>query len=66
MFWFSPGLVDKNHLEIVGEGGQDSTVGFEVDVADGDSAVTQEAKLSLNIKLLQQEETVSRHLHDRL
>lgn len=47
-----PGLVDKDHLEVVGEGCQNCPVGFEVHVANGNSAVTQEAKLPLNIQLL--------------
>lgn len=36
----SPGLVDEDHLEVVGEGGQHGPVSFEVDVSDGDGAVT--------------------------
>lgn len=50
--------MDEDHLEVVGEGRQHGTVSFEVDVADGNSAVTQEAKLSLHVELLQQEEAV--------
>ena len=57
--------MDEDHLEVVGEGGQHSSVSFEVHVADSDGAVTQEAELSLNVELLQQEEAV-RHLHDPL
>lgn len=37
---------------------------FEVDIPDGDGAVAQEAELSLDVELLQQEEAVGRHLHD--
>lgn len=61
-----PGLVDEDHLEVIGEGGEHGSVSFEVDVSDGDGAVTQEAELSLNVELLQQEEAVRRHLHDPL
>lgn len=48
-----PGLVDEDHLEVIGEGGQYSSVSFEVNIANGNSTVTQEAKLSLDIELLQ-------------
>ncbi len=58
--------MDEDHLEVVGEGGQHGSVSFKVDVSDGDGAVTQEAELSLNVELLQQEEAVRRHLHDPL
>lgn len=60
----SPGLVDEDHLEVVGEGSQHSAVSFEVDVSDGDGAVTQETEFPLHVELLQQEEAVRRHLHD--
>lgn len=53
-----PGLVDEDHLEVVGEGSQHSSVSFEVNVADGNRTVTQETKLSLNVELLQEEEAV--------
>lgn len=53
-----PGLVDEDHLEVIGEGGQYSSVGFEVNVANGNGTVTQEAKLSLDIELLQEEEAM--------
>lgn len=53
-----PGLVNEDHFEVIGEGGQHSSVSFEVNVANGNSAVTQEAKLSLNVELLQEEEAV--------
>lgn len=55
--------MDEDHLEVVGECGQHSTVGLEVDVANGDGAVAQEAELPLDVELLQQEEAVGRHLH---
>lgn len=55
--------MDEDHLEVVGEGGQHGSVSFEVDVPDGDGAVTQETELSLDIELLQQEEAVRGHLH---
>lgn len=58
-----PGLVDEDHLEVVGEGGEHSSVGFEVDVSNSDCAVAQKAKLPLNVELLQQEEAVRRNLH---
>lgn len=45
--------MDEDHLEVIGEGGQYSSVSFEVNVANGNSTVTQEAKLSLDIELLQ-------------
>lgn len=50
--------MDEDHLEVIGEGGQHGSVSFEVNVANGNSTVTQEAKLSLNIELLQEEEAV--------
>lgn len=53
-----PGLVNEDHFEVIGEGGQHGSVSFEVNVANGNSAVTQEAKLSLNVELLQEEEAV--------
>lgn len=49
---FEPGLMDEDHLEVVGEGRQNCPVGFEVHIVNGNSAVTQEAKLPLNIQLL--------------
>lgn len=55
--------MNEDHLEVVGEGGEHGAVSFEVDVTDGDGAVAQEAELSLNVELLQQEEAVRRHLH---
>lgn len=51
-------MVDEDHLEVVGEGGQHGSVSFEVNVANGNGAVAQEAELSLNIELLQEEEAV--------
>lgn len=56
--------MDEDHLEVVGEGGEHGSVSFKVDISDGDGAVAQKAKLSLNVELLQQEEAVRRHLHD--
>lgn len=53
-----PGLVDEDHLEVIREGGQHGSVSFEVNVANGNRTVTQEAKLSLNVELLQEEEAV--------
>lgn len=55
--------MDEDHLEVVGEGGQHSPMGFEVDVPNGNGAVTQETELSLDIELLQQEEAVRGDLH---
>src|SRR4029434_4294279 len=59
----SPVMVNKEHPEVVGEGGQHGLVRFEEDVSDGNGAVAQEAKLSLGVELLQQDETVSGLLH---
>lgn len=64
MEMFSPGLMDEDHFEVVGKGGQHSSMSFEVDVSDGNGTVTKKAKLSLHVELLQQEEAVRRHLHD--
>lgn len=36
---------------------------LEVYVANGNSAVTQKAKLSLDVQLLQEEQTMARHVH---
>ena len=44
--------MDEYHLEVVGKGSQDGPMGLEVHVADGDGAVTQKAKLPLDVQLL--------------
>lgn len=36
---------------------------LEVYVANGNSAVTQKAKLPLDVQLLQEEQTMARHVH---
>lgn len=36
---------------------------LEVYIANGNSAVTQKAKLPLDVQLLQEEQTVTRHVH---
>lgn len=56
--------MDEDHFEVVGECRQHSPMGFEVDIPDGHSAVAQEAKLPLDIQLLQQEQAVAGHLHN--
>lgn len=56
--------MNEDHLEVVREGSQDSPVGLEVHVANGDCAVAQEAKLSLDVELLQEEQAVAGHVHD--
>lgn len=58
-----PVLVNKEHPEVVGESCKNSFVGFEEDISDGHSAVTQEAKLPLSVKLLQQDKTMIGQLH---
>lgn len=58
-----PVLVNKQHPEVVGEGGQHGLVCFEEDVTDGDCAVTQEAELPLRVELLQEDKTMVGQLH---
>jgi len=36
---------------------------LEVYIANGNSAVTQKAKLPLDVQLLQEEQTMTRHVH---
>lgn len=56
-------LMNEEHSEVVGEGGEDSLVGFEEDISDSHGAVAQEAKLPLSVKLLQQDKTMVGQLH---
>lgn len=56
--------MNEDHLEVVGEGCKHGPVGLEVHVANGDCAVAQEAKLSLDVELLQEEQAVAGHVHD--
>lgn len=58
-----PVLVDEEHPEVVGEGGEHGLVRLEEDVPDGHGAVAQEAKLPLRVKLLQQDKTMVGQLH---
>lgn len=58
-----PVLVNEEHSEVVGESSQDSFVGFEEDISYSDSAVAQEAKLPLSVKLLQQDKTMVGQFH---
>ena len=55
--------MNKEHSEVVGEGSKDSFVGFEEDISYSHSAVAQEAKLPLSVKLLQQDKTMVGQLH---
>lgn len=55
--------MNEEHSEVVGEGGEDSLVGFEEDISDSHGAVAQEAKLPLSVKLLQQDKTMVGQLH---
>ena len=55
--------MDENHFEVIGKCCQDSTVGFEIDIADCDGAVAQEAELPLDVQLLQEEQAVAGHFH---
>lgn len=55
--------MNEEHSEVVGEGGEDSFVGFEEDISNSHSAVAQEAKLPLSVKLLQQDKTMVGQLH---
>lgn len=55
--------MNEEHSEVVGESSQDSFVGFEEDISYSDSAVAQEAKLPLSVKLLQQDKTMVGQLH---
>lgn len=55
--------MNEEHSEVVGEGSKDSFVGFEEDISYGHSAVAQEAKLPLSVKLLQQDKTMVGQLH---
>lgn len=56
-------LVNEEHSKVVGEGGENGLVGFEEDISDSHSAVAQEAKLPLSVKLLQQDKTMVGQLH---
>lgn len=58
-----PVLVNEEHSKIVGECCEDSFVSFEEDISYSDGAVTQEAKLPLSVKLLQQDKTMVGQLH---
>lgn len=58
-----PVLVNEEHSKIVGECCEDCFVGFEEDISYSDGAVTQEAKLPLRVKLLQQDKTMVGQLH---
>lgn len=58
-----PVLVNEEHSEVVGEGSEDSFVSFEEDISYSHSAVAQEAKLPLSVKLLQQDKTMVGQLH---
>lgn len=51
------------HSKVVGEGSEDSFVGFEEDISYSHGAIAQEAKLSLSVKLLQQDKTMVGQLH---
>lgn len=55
--------MNEEHSEVVGEGSKDSLVRFEEDISYSDSAVAQEAKLPLSVKLLQQDKTMIGQLH---
>ena len=55
--------MNEEHSKVVGEGGEDGLVGFEEDISDSHSAVAQEAKLPLSVKLLQQDKTMVGQLH---
>lgn len=58
-----PVLVNEEHSKIVGECCKDSFMSFEEDISYSDGAVTQEAKLPLSVKLLQQDKTMVGQLH---
>lgn len=58
-----PVLVNEEHSEVVGERSEYGFVSFEEDISDSHSAVTQEAKLPLSVKLLQQDKTMVGQLH---
>lgn len=58
-----PVLVNEEHSEVVGESSKNGFVSFEEDISDSHSAVTQEAKLPLSVKLLQQDKTMVGQLH---
>lgn len=58
-----PVLVNEEHSEVVGESSEHGLVRLEEDISDGHSAVAQEAKLPLRVKLLQQDKTMVGQLH---
>lgn len=62
-FFDVPVLVNEQHSEVVGECSEYSFVSFEEDISDSHSAVAQEAKLPLSVKLLQQDKTMVGQLH---
>lgn len=55
--------MNEEHSEVVGESCKDGFVGLEEDISYGHSAVAQEAKLPLSVKLLQQDKTMVGQLH---
>lgn len=44
-----PVLMNEHHTKVVGKSRENSFVGFEKNVSDGHSTVTEEAKLPLSI-----------------
>lgn len=55
--------MNEEHSEVVWERSEDSFVGLEEDISNSHSAVAQEAKLPLSVKLLQQDKTMVGQLH---
>lgn len=58
-----PCLMNEYHLKIVGKSSQDSSMSFEVDISNCNCAVTKEAKFSLHVELLQEDQAVACCIH---
>jgi len=55
--------VNKYHLEVVGESSEHRSVGFEVNISNGNRAVAEEAELPLHVELLQEQDAVAGRVH---
>lgn len=55
--------MNKYHLKIVRKSSEHRSVGFEVNISNGNCAVTQKAKLPLHVQLLEEEDAVADGIH---
>lgn len=56
-------MVNKYHLEIVRKSSKHCSVGFEVDISNGNCAITQKTKFSLHVQLLQKDKAMASCVH---